>query len=59
MANFCVQLSRENPGLDITMDAGERFKKYLCNDEGVPRIGKREIAIMDSVLNANLNSERL
>lgn len=59
MANFCVQLSRENPGLDITMDAGERFKKYLCNDEGVPRIGKREIAIMDSVLNANLNPERL
>ena len=59
MANFCVQLSRENPGLDITMDAGERFKKYLCNDEGVPRVGKREIAIMDSVLNANLNPERL
>lgn len=59
MANFCVQLSRENPGLDITMDAGERFKKYLCNDEGVPRIGKREVAIMDSVLNANLNPERL
>ena len=41
------------------MDAGERFKKYLCNDEGVPRIGKREVAIMDSVLNANLNPERL
>ncbi len=59
MANFCLELGRENPSLEITMDAGERFTKYLCNDEGVPHDNAREIFVRDSVLNANLDPTRL
>ncbi len=59
MANFCLELGRENPSLEITMDAGERFTKYLCNDEGVPHDNAREVFVRDSVLNANLDPTRL
>lgn len=59
MANFCMELGRENPSLEITMDAGERFTKYLCNDEGVPHDNAREVFVRDSVLNANLDPTRL
>lgn len=59
MANFCVGLTRENQSLDITMDAGPRFTKYLCNADGVPRISKRETFLADSVLKANLDPSRL
>lgn len=59
MANFCLELGRENPSLEITMDAGERFTKYLCNDEGVPQDNAREVFVRDSVLNANLDPTRL
>lgn len=59
MANFCVQIARENPELHLTMDAGERFKRYLCNTDGVPGVGKREAFVMDSVLTANLDPSRL
>ena len=59
MANFCTQIARENPKLHITMDAGERFTKYLSNTEGVPGVGKRETFVMDSVLTANLDPSRL
>lgn len=59
MANFCLELGRENPSLEITMDAGERFTKYLCNDEGVPQDNAREVFVRDSVLDANLDPTRL
>lgn len=59
MANFCLELGRENPSLEITMDAGEHFTKYLCNDEGVPHDNAREVFVRDSVLNANLDPTRL
>lgn len=59
MANFCLELGRENPSLEITMDAGERFTKYLCNDDGVPHDNAREVFVRDSVLNANLDPTRL
>lgn len=59
MANFCLELGRENQSLEITMDAGERFTKYLCNDEGVPHDNAREVFVRDSVLNANLDPTRL
>ena len=59
MANFCVQLARENPDLKITLDAGERFTKYLCNSEGVPGHSSRASAVMDSVLVAGLDPSRL
>ena len=59
MANFCTQIARENPKLHITMDAGDRFTKYLSNTEGVPGAGKREAFVMDSVLTANLDPSRL
>lgn len=59
MANFCLALGRENPSLEITMDAGERFTKYLCNDKGVPQDNAREVFVRDSVLNANLDPTRL
>lgn len=59
MANFCIQLSRENPSLQIFMDAGERFTRYLSNTDGVPGVGRRERAIEDSVLTANFDPSRL
>lgn len=59
MANFCGQVAREYPELHITMDAGDRFTRYLCNTEGVPAVGKREKFVMDSVLIANLDPSRL
>lgn len=59
MANFCVGLTRGNQSLDITMDAGPRFTKYLCNADGVPRTTQRETFVADSVLNANLETSRL
>ncbi len=59
MANFGVQLARENPGLDITMDAGERFADYICNTKGADCTGSRANEIMDSVLTAKLDPSRL
>lgn len=59
MANFCVQLTRENPDLEFTMDAGERFAEYLSNSRGVPRTTERSRFIRDSVLNASLDPSRI
>ncbi len=59
MANFCVQLARENPDLEITMDAGQRFADYISNADGVPPLSSREIAVVDSALVAALDPERI
>lgn len=59
MANFCVALTRGNADLDITMDAGPRFTKYLCNADGVANTTRRETFLADSVLKANLDPSRL
>lgn len=59
MANFGLQLGRENPKLDITMDAGERFTRYLCDTRGAGGINARSEEIMDSVLTVKLDPTRL
>ncbi len=59
MANFCVQLARENPSLDFTMDAGERFADYISNSRGVPRSSERSRFIKDSVFNASIDPSRV
>lgn len=59
MANFCIQLARENPDLKMNLDAGERFTKYLSNSEGVPKRSRRASEVMDSVLVAGLDPSRL
>ena len=40
MANFCLQLTRENPSLQFTMDAGERYAEYLSNSSGLRHVEK-------------------
>ncbi len=59
MANFCVQLARENPSLDFTMDAGERFADYISNSKGVPRFSERSRFIKDSIFNASVDPSRV
>lgn len=59
MANFCVQLARENPSLDFTMDAGERFADYISNSKGVPRSSERSRFIKDSIFNASVDPSRV
>lgn len=60
MANFCVQLARENPDLQFTMDAGERFADYLSNTSGLKSQGDSRVDfILDSLLRADLNPERI
>ena len=59
MANFCVQLARENPSLDFTMDAGERFADYISNSRGVPRSSERSRFIKDSIFNASVDPSRV
>ncbi len=59
MANFCLQLARENPDLQITMDAGPRFADYISNADGVPRQSARELFVIDSVLVANFDPSRV
>lgn len=60
MANFCVQLARENPDLQFTMDAGERFADYLSNTSGLKYQGDSRVDfILDSLLKADLNPERI
>lgn len=60
MANFCVQLARENPDLQFTMDAGERFADYLSNTSGLRYQGEGRVDyILDSLLKADLNPERI
>ncbi len=59
MANFCVQLARENPSLDFTMDAGERFADYISNSRGVPRSSERSKFIKDSVFTSSIDPSRV
>ncbi len=60
MANFCLQLGRENPDLRMTMDAGERYRNYLNNHDGAtlgPRGRDRQIA--DSIMAAHIDISRI
>lgn len=60
MAFFCVQLARENPELQFTMDAGERFADYLSNPAGLePRGEERVRVILDSLLTSSLDPSRI
>lgn len=60
MANFCLQLTRENPSLQFTMDAGERYAEYLSNSSGLRHVDKsRTNAILDSLITAELDPSRI
>ena len=60
MANFCLQLTRENPSLQFTMDAGERYAEYLSNSSGLRHVDKsRTNAILDSLITVELDPTRI
>lgn len=60
MANFCLELGRENPKLEMTMDAGERYQEYLCNHDGSRKGAPgRDYEIADSLLAVHLDPSRI
>ena len=59
MANFCLQLTRENPSLQFTMDAGERYAEYLPNSSGLRHVDKSRTSILDSLITAELDPSRI
>ncbi len=60
MANFCLELGRNNPSLKMTMDAGECYQDYLSNPQGSSKGAPgRDYQIADSLLAVHLDPSRI
>ncbi len=60
MANFCLELGRLNPKLQMTMDAGERYQEYLSNHDGSTKGAPgRDYEIADSLITVHLDPSRI